>query len=146
MLSKKFRLPAELDGLGISPDGSAVLAVEGEEPKLCVIKTAEDILHSTFQLQHHRKAAQIVRYSPDGHFIIVTSHDEAVGTILGGDLSCQRKIRLEKRPMDMAFHPDGKTVLIANQDAGSVSVVNLDAAEVVKTFSVGKGIETLSFF
>ena len=48
--------------------------------------------------------------------------------------------------MDMAFHPDGKTILIANQDAGSVSVVNLDTAEVLRTFSAGKGIETLSFF
>jgi YVTN family beta-propeller protein len=146
MLSKKLCLPAELDGLGISPDGSTVLAVDGEEPKLYVIKTAEDILHSTVLLEHHRKAAQIVRYSPDGRFIVVTSHDEAVGTILGGDLSGQRKIRLEKGPMDMAFHPDGKTVLIANQDAGSVSVVNLETAEVVETFSAGKGIETLSFF
>ena len=48
--------------------------------------------------------------------------------------------------MDMAFHSDGKTVLIANQDAGSVSIFNLDTAEVVETFSAGKGIETLSFF
>ena len=145
-LSKKLGLPAELDGLGISPDGSVVLAVDGEEPKLYVINTAQDTLHSTVQLEHHRKAAQIVRYSPDGRFIVVTSHDESVGTILGGDLRGQRKIRLEKGPMDMAFHPDGKTVLIANQDAGSVSVVNLETAEVVETFSAGKGIETLSFF
>ena len=48
--------------------------------------------------------------------------------------------------MDVAFHPDGKTVLIANQDAGSISVVNLDSAEVLRTFKAGSGVETLSFF
>ena len=41
--------------------------------------------------------------------------------------------------MDMAFHPNGETVLIANQDAGSVSVVNLDTAEIVETLEVGQG-------
>ena len=145
-LTKKLSLPAELDGLGISPDGSVVLAVDAEEPKLYVVKTSEDVLHSTVRLEHHRKAAQIVRYSPDGRFIVVTSHDEAVGTILHSSLTEQRKLRLEKGPMDMAFHPDGKTVLIANQDAGSISVVDLDTAEVLRTFKAGRGVETLSFF
>ena len=145
-LTKKLSLPGELDGLGISPDGSVVLAVDAEEPKLYVVKTSEDVLHSTVQLEHHRKAAQIVRYSPDGRFIVVTSHDEAIGTVLRSNLTDQRKIRLEKGPMDMAFHPDGKTVLIANQDAGSISVVSLDTAEVLQTFEAGRGVETLSFF
>ena len=47
--------------------------------------------------------------------------------------------------MDMAFHPDGKTVLIANQDAGSISVVDLETAEVLKTFKAGRGVESLRF-
>ncbi len=145
-LTKKLCLPGELDGLGISPDGSVVLAVDAKEPQLYVVRTSEDVLHSTIRLEHHRKAAQIVRYSPDGRFVVVTSHDEAIGTILSADLSGQRKIQLEKGPMDMAFHPDGQTVLIANQDAGSISVVNLDSAEVLRTFKAGSGVETLSFF
>ena len=145
-LTKKLNLPHELDGLGISPDGTIVLAVDAEDPQIYVIKTSEDVLHSTIQLEHHRKAAQIVRYSPDGRFIVVTSHDQGIGTILNASLRDQRKIHLEKGPMDMAFHPDGETVLIANQDAGSVSVVNLNTAEIVKTLKVGRGIETLSFF
>ena len=61
MLSKKLCLPAKLDGLGISPDGPTVLAVDGEEPKLYVIKTAEDILHvpfySNITARQHRSSA-----------------------------------------------------------------------------------------
>ncbi len=33
-LTKKLCLPAELDRLGISPDGSVVLVVDGEKPNL----------------------------------------------------------------------------------------------------------------
>ena len=145
-ITKKLSMPGALDGLGISPDGSIVIAVDGKKPELYVVKTSDDTLHSTIKLEHHRKAAQIVRYSPDGHSVVVTSHDEAVGTILNGDLTEQRKVQLGNGPMDMAFHPDGKTVLIANQDGDTISVVDLETAEVTKTFKAGRGIETLSFF
>jgi DNA-binding beta-propeller fold protein YncE len=146
---KKFRdlrLPSQLDGLGISPDGMTVIAVDGEKPNLYVIDSTEDRLVSTIALEHHKEAAQIVRYSPDGRFVVVTSHEEPRGTILSSDLQSQAKIPLEKGPMDLAFHPDGRTVLIANQGAGSISVVSLETAQVLSTFDAGKGVETLSFF
>ena len=42
----------------------------------------------------------------------------------------------------MAFHPDGRTVLTANHDAGRPAVVDL---EVLRTVPAGVGIEVLSF-
>ena len=62
------------------------------------------------------------------------------------DLSKQRSIKLGKGPMDMAFHPDRKTVLIANQNDGTVCVVDLREAEVLRMVHLGAGIETLSFY
>jgi hypothetical protein len=53
---------------------------------------------------------------------------------------------LGQGPMKLAFHPDGRTSLIANHDAGSLAVVNLDQAEVLRTLPAGTGIETLSFY
>ena len=47
---------------------------------------------------------------------------------------------------NMAFHPDERTVVIANQDAGNVSVVDLEQGDVLRTVPAGVGIETLSFF
>ncbi|MGI4857550.1 MAG: hypothetical protein ACRYHA_11695 [Janthinobacterium lividum] len=41
---------------------------------------------------------------------------------------------------------DGKTVLIANQNEGSLCVVDLDAADVPRSIPAGEGVETLSFF
>ena len=45
----------------------------------------------------------------------------------------------------MAFHPDGRTVLTANHDAGRPAVVDLEQAEVLRTVPAGVGIEVLSF-
>jgi len=144
--SKKISLPSELDGLGMSPDGATVVVVDGKKPVLYTIDTGQDQLTGQVALAHHEKAAQIVRYSPNGEFLVVTSHEEPRGTVLTADLSKQRSIKLGKGPMDMAFHPDRKTVLIANQNDGTVCVVDLREAEVLRMVHLGAGIETLSFY
>jgi hypothetical protein len=43
--------------------------------------------------------------------------------------------------MNMAFHPDGRTVLTANHNAGSLAVVDLERAEVLRggTNQLGEG-------
>ena len=46
----------------------------------------------------------------------------------------------------MAFHSDGRTLLTANHDAGSLAVVDLEQAEVLRTVPAGVGIEVLSFY
>jgi len=143
---KKISLPSELDGLGMSPDGSTVVVVDGKRPMLYVIDTRQDEIIRTIGLEHFEKAAQIVRYSPNGEFVVVTSHNEPLGTILRADLKEQRNINLGNGPMDMAFHPNGRTVLIANQNDGTISVVDLQKAEVLRVVHAGVGIESLSFY
>jgi hypothetical protein len=46
----------------------------------------------------------------------------------------------------MAFHQDGRILLTANHDAGSLAVVDLERAEVLRTVPAGVGVETLSFY
>jgi len=48
--------------------------------------------------------------------------------------------------MSMAFHPDGRTVLTANHDAGSLTVIDLERDEVLRTVPAGVGIEVVSFY
>jgi DNA-binding beta-propeller fold protein YncE len=49
---------------------------------------------------------------------------------LHGKLETQKLLPLGKGPMNMAFHPDGRALLIANHDAGSLAVIDLERAEV----------------
>ena len=139
-------MPGELDGLGMSPDGKTIVVVDGKEANLYVIDPKTDELTKTIGLEHHKKAAQIARYSPDGRVLVVTSHEEPLATILNADLTTQRNIQIGKGPMDMAFHSDGKTVLIAGQGDGTISVVDLEEAEVLRIVHAGAGIECLSFY
>jgi YVTN family beta-propeller protein len=48
--------------------------------------------------------------------------------------------------MGFAFAPDGKTVLVANDGDGTVTVIDIAARQVVSTFKAGVGIESLSYF
>ena len=107
--------------------------------------TATDEVVRTVQLIGHEKAAQIARYSPDGKYLIVTSYDAPLGTIFDAKLETQKLLQLGRGPMNMAFHPDGCTLLTANHDAGSLAVIDLERAEVIRTVPAGVGVETYPF-
>ena len=77
---------------------------------------------------------------------MVTSFEEPLATILDPALEKQSLVRLGQGPMNMAFHADRRTVLIANQGDGTICVVELVSAEVLRSVPVGQGVETLSFF
>jgi YVTN family beta-propeller protein len=115
-------------------------------PQVLIVDTTSDEVTRTVALEGHAKAAQIARYSPDGKYLVITSHDEPLATIFHADLGSQQMVRIGDGPMNMAFHPDGRTVLIGNQDDGTISVVDLASAEVVRSVRAGKGVEALSFF
>ena len=138
--------PNGLAGLGLSPDGRQLVLVDAKRPELLVLDTVTNEVVRRVRLSGHEAAAQIARFSPDGRYLVVTSHDEGLGTIMNGQLVEQRVVRLGRGPMDMAFHSDGRTVLVGNQDDGTLSVLDLDQATVTRTVAAGAGIETLAFF
>ena len=138
--------PNGLAGIGLSPDGRIVVLVDAQEPQIMVVDTATDEVVSNILLDGHDKAAQIARYSPDGRHLVVTSVDAPLATIFDAGLATQRLLRLGQGPMNMAFHADGRTVLIANQNEGTLAVCDLDQAEVRRTVRAGIGVEALAFF
>lgn len=142
------KIPVEggLAGIGMSPDGRTIILVNASTPLLHVVDATTDTVTRTIELDAHKEAAQIARYSPDGKHLVVTSHDEPLATILPADFGAQRAVQLGKGPMNMAFHPDGRIVLIANHDEGTIAVVDLEEAEVPRSLPAGTGIETLSFY
>ncbi len=142
----KIKTPHALAGLAISPRGETVVLVDAEEPQIHVVDTASDEIVRTIRLEAHRKPAQIARYTPDGKYLVVTSHEQPLATILDPAFKTQRRLKLGKGPMNMAFHPDGRTLLIANHDAGTIAVVDLEKAEVLRTVEAGRGCEVLSFY
>jgi DNA-binding beta-propeller fold protein YncE len=143
---KDIPAPNGLAGLGLSPDGSTIVMVDAKQPELRIVDTATDVLVRTARLRGHEQAAQIARYSPDGRYLVVTSHDEAIGTVLSSDLETQHSFPLGRGPMDMAFHSDGRTALVGNHGDGTISVLDLEQGIVHRTIPAGDGVEALAFF
>lgn len=143
---KKISAPNGLAGIGISPDGGTLVLVDAKKPQILVIHTETDLVECTIDLAGHEQPAQIARYSPDGRYLVVTSYAAPLATVFDATLKTQKLLQLGAGPMNMAFHPDGRRVVIANHDAGSVSVVDLEKGDVLRTVPAGVGIETLSYF
>lgn len=142
----KIPTPNGSAGIGLSPDGRTIILVDAQRPQIMVVETATDEVVSTIVLQGHEKAAQIARYSPDGKYLVVTSVDAPLATIFDAALKTQRLLRLGQGPMNMAFHENGRTLVIGNQNEGTLSVCDLEQAEVLRTVRAGVGVEALSFF
>jgi WD40 repeat protein len=138
--------PNGLAGIGLSPDGKTIILVDAQKPQIMVVDTEIDQVVSTIALEGHEKAAQVARYSPDGRYMIVTSIGAPLATIFDAGLKTQHLLHLGQGPMNMAFHVDGRIVLIANQNEGTLAVCDLERAEVLRTVRAGVGVETLSFF
>lgn len=142
----KIPLPGGAAGICSSADGSRVLVVTLHEPALAVIDTASDTLVDRVRLADSTIAAQRVRCSPNGRFVVVTNNDESLVTVLSADLSSQTTFPTADSPMGVAFHPDGRTALVGNHGAGKITVVDLEAAAPVREFAAGVGVETLAFY
>jgi YVTN family beta-propeller protein len=143
---KKIPLPGGAAGICASADGSQVLVVTLDEPGLAVIDTASDTLVRRVRLADSTIAAQRVRCSPNGRYVVVTNNDESLVTVLSADLSPQTTFPTSASPMGVAFHPDGRTALVGNHGAGKITVVDLEAAAPVREFEAGVGVETLAFY
>jgi DNA-binding beta-propeller fold protein YncE len=142
----KISAPNGVAGIGMSPDGRTIILVDNQKPQIMVVDTATDEVVSTIALKGHEKPAQIARYSPDGRYLVVTSVAAPLGTVFDADLKTQRVLQLGQGPMNMAFHDNGRTVVIGNQNEGTLSVCDLEQAEVLRTVRAGVGVEALSFF
>jgi DNA-binding beta-propeller fold protein YncE len=145
-LTTRIPTPNGCAGIGMSPDGTTVILVDALEPEILVVDTASDEVRATIELDGHEQAAQIARYSPDGRYLVVTSFEEPLATVFSADLAAQSLLHLGRGPMNMAFHEDGETALIANHNEGSLAVCNLARGEVLRTVHAGVGVEALSFF
>lgn len=143
---KKIPAPNGLAGIGMSPDGGTIILVDAKEPQIHVVDTEKDEVVRTLGLEGHEVAAQIARYSPDGRHLIVTSFDAPLATIFDAELKTQRLLQLGHGPMNMAFHEDGRIVVIGNHNEGTLAVCDMERAEVLRTVPAGVGVETLSFF
>ena len=144
----KVDMPNGTQGIAVSPDGKRVLAVDYKDPKFMVIDTATDKIVDTVAVEKNQTGPFRVRYSPDGSKLVTCDSQAGLANILStADLhGKQTVLTVGKTPFGIAFSADSKTALVSNHGDGTISVIDLPAAKVVKTFKAGTGIETLAYY
>jgi YVTN family beta-propeller protein len=138
-------MPRGTQGVTASPDGKRVIAMDYSAPEMTVIDAATDRVLERIPLAA-KDGAYKAYFSPDGKWLLALA-GTTVDIFAAGDLhEPQRAVTVGAFPMGIAFATDGNTALVANHGDGTISVLDLKAAKVTKTFTAGAGIETLTFY
>lgn len=144
----KIDMPNGTQGITVSPDGKRVLAVDYKDPKFMVIDTATDKIVDTVAVEQNRTGPFRVKYSPDGSKLVTCDSQAGLANIIStSDLhGKQTVLTVGKTPFGIAFSADSKTALVSNHGDGTISVIDVPGAKLVKTFKAGTGIETLAYY
>lgn len=147
-LAARIPAPGGSEGIAVSPDGKRVVVMDHSGPVMLVIDPRTDTVIEKIPLRNNTRGGYKVYYSPDGKTLMTMSLSERLANIFdAANLRGEQKVvNVGKDPMGFAFSADGKSALVANHGDGSVSVIDLEKAQVVNNFHAGTGIETLAYY
>jgi YVTN family beta-propeller protein len=145
----RIAMPNGTQGIGMSLDGSRVVAADYAEPNIRVIDTATDKVVDVIALEGVKGGGPFrLQYSPDGRRLLTTTIGVNVLNVLDATnlRGKQLVVPVGPDPFGVAFTMDGKTVLVSNHGDGTIMVVDVATGRVKKSFPAGTGIETLAFY
>ena len=148
-MAGRIEMPNGTQGIGMSLDGSQVIAADFAEPNIRVIDTATDKVVDVIKLDGVTGGGPFrLQYSPDGRRLLTTTiganllHVFDAANLRGRQLV----VPVGRDPFGVGFTEDGKTALVSNHGDGTISVVDVASGTVKSSFTAGTGIETLSFY
>src|SRR5688500_2916914 len=145
----RIEMPNGTQGVGMSLDGSRVVAADYAEPNIRVIDTATDKVIDVLKLDGVKGGGPFrLQYSPDGSRLLTTTLGANVLNVFDAAnlRGKQLVVPVGRDPFGVAFTKDGKTALVSNHGDGTISVVDVASGTVKSSFTAGTGIETLSYF
>src|SRR3569833_4369005 len=141
----KIATPEKVAGIAVSADGKTVIAVSDDSPVVFAIDTAAGKGVRTVPLEGVEKAAQIVRYSPDGKLLVVSSlNSNKLSIIDAATFGNQPAISVGDQPMDFAFR--GDELFVGCQGDGTMHIIDVPRRRNVGRVKVGSGCESIGFF
>lgn len=139
-------MPGAVNGIAAALNAPLIVTSNADKPELVIIDSNTHHIKRTIPLRGHKKGAQIVRFSQDGELLIAIGDQEPVATLFDGDLNELACFSVGNKPMDGCFSPDNQRLLIANEEDGTVSIIDIPQRKVIATPSAGVGCEVLSYF
>ena len=133
------------EGIAVSPDGWALFVCAHQKGVLHVFDTRTDALHGTLAIDGAPgEANQLrrVRVSPDGRYVVVSSHvDNYVAIYDGFKLTQVNGFPTPKAPMGFGFAADGKHAYVCCHDAALTLEFELASGSVTREFATAAGCE-----
>lgn len=145
----RIEMPNGTQGIGMSLDGSRVVAADYAEPNIRVIDTATDKVIDVVKLERVTGGGPFrLQYSPDGRRLLTTTLGANLLNVFDAENLRGRQlvVPVGRDPFGVAFTKDGKTALVSNHGDGTISVVDVASGTVKSSFTAGTGIETLSYY
>ena len=145
----KITMPNGTQGIGLSPDGTRVVAADFAEPNIRVIDTVTDKVIDTVKVERVSGGGPFrLQYSPDGTRLLTTTLGANLLNVFDASnyRAPQLIVPVGRDPFGVAFTRDGKTALVSNHGDGTISVVDVAAGTVKSSFTAGVGIETLAYY
>lgn len=142
----EIALPCAIAGIANSADEQRLIVTSAEKPEMLVVNIDSRSIEKAVRLNGHNKPSQVVRMSPDDRWLLVVGDHEPVVSLFDREAGTATSISVGEKPMDGCFHPDGRTLLIANEKDATISLIDLEELEVRQTVPCGQGCETLGDF
>ncbi|MHC1479595.1 YncE family protein [Frateuria aurantia] len=143
---KTISAPSGLNGIDAAPSRPWVVATSGERLEFYAFDQHDLGLLRTIPLAGHHKPAQIVRYRADGEVLAVIGDFDPVASFYDADLNHLFTTEVQDKPLDGAFTPDGRHFLVANEDSGSITIIDLARGCSTAHVDVPEGCEVLSYY
>ncbi len=152
-VTNRIPVPNGTEGLAFSPDGRWLFAADHRVPQVLRIDGDRELVVESILLRglvasatrasHHMRLCT----SPDGTLLCVAAyHFDMLFLIEIDEPATQRVLPTGKGPMAMAFDPlEPRHLYLSNHDEGTISVIDVEQAEILRTFSCGEGIESMVF-
>lgn len=151
-LAAKIPFPQGSEGLALSPDGARLFVMAQRPQQFHVIDTEADQVIDIVPLSvfavtpEGRNPQKRVQVSPDGGHLLITSFDSGEIAIAPlADLRSQTRLAVEKGPMGITFASES-IAYVMNHDQGTISVVDVPGARILRTFATARGPETLGVY
>jgi DNA-binding beta-propeller fold protein YncE len=141
----KLDIPHRAEGLAVTPDGDTLFVCAHERGEFHEFDTRSHKLRRTIQIEGAPGTAnqlRRVRVTPDGRYVLVSSHVDNFAAIYEADSLKQiASIETEKAPMGFGFAPDGVHAYLCCHDSAQVLVFEIATGRVTATFATDAGCE-----
>src|SRR5262245_30116525 len=124
-----------LSGIDVAPDGSEVWVIDHEQKKVVVVETSADRVAATLPLASADFGR--MRISRDGRRAVVLQGK----TLVIFDRAARRPVSSVEMPIEgkvLDLSPSGRRAVVSNPDANRVTLVDLDAGKIIRSFPTGK--------